>query len=300
MAKEIPVTTIAYLLSLNGGSYFDCDDHIAEKDMYGIGNACIPDHELLCDIPKALQSKCGHKKLKVRFRVLWLGTNGARRYKGLVVDKEDLQIYFADIDIGDSDSSGFCVFIEAKESDILRLARRHNPVLQELVEIANTDRKRLLDFQVYSIFSDRFCYMEVPMGDRVVLCGAGLHSNKLLAVGWLGKLINKDLFVSYAECSPEVYAQIKQETPSLYQRGQTMEKYTKQFSYHHTFFEKRKKYARLAELMLLCEPDPPGRWQAEAFFASPNGTEIELHSGAVLHWMEEFIMECRRVLPAPQ
>ena len=138
--------------------------------------------------------------------------------------------------------------------------------------------------------------MEIPFEDRVVMCGAGLHSNALLDVGWVGKAVNKDFFVSYAECTLEVYEQLKVQTPCLYSRGQQMEKNRPLFSYMKVVFDKRKKYPQLVKLLLNFQKDPLSTRTVSFFGASAYGTKMQQYHGPALRWMEEFVIQCRRML----
>lgn len=155
----------------------------------------------------------------------------------------------------------------------------------------------LLDYQLYSIFSERFYYIEIPFEDRVVMCGVGLHTNKLWAVGWLGKLINKNFFVSLAECSFEAYETLKRQSPCLFDRGQQMEKNRHLFSYFHVMFDKQCKHKQFVELLTQRQKEPLSTRPAFVFYASPFGTAMTEYNDPAYRWMEDFLIQIRRSMP---
>ena len=295
MSHNEPFVAIEKLLSLNWDKSFVACDTLekAEKTVYGIGNTYIPDHTLICDIPPKLIKGFGHEKVKVQIHIIWLITNTAYSYSGLVVDKSDYKLYFADVYTGDDYTSGSCRFQKASADEILENANKYNLYLNNVVDISLSKKEKLLDYQIYSNFSDRFYYMEVPCENKVVMCGVGLHTNKLLAVGWLGKLINKDFFVCYAECTFDIYEQLKKQNPSLYDRGQLMEKNKHLFSYFNVIFDKRRKYSEMAKIVLAFQKEPFSTRSVSCFYASPNGTIMQEYNGPAYRWMEEFLVKCR-------
>ena len=295
MNNEVPLVSIEKLLSLNWDKPFGASDIIekTEKAVCGIGNTYIPDHTLICDIPKKFSDEFGNKKVKVQIHIIWLKTNAAYSYSGLIVDKSDYKLYFADIYTGDADTSGSCSFQTASTDEILQNANKYNLYLNNVVDISLSQKEKLLDYQIYSNLSDRFYYMEVFYENKVVMCGVGLHTNKLLAVGWLGKLINKDFFVSYAECTLDVYEQLKKQNPSLYDRGQSMDKNQHFFSCFNVIFDKRKKYSDMANFVLSFQKEPLSTRNVSCFYASPNGTVMKEYNGPAYRWMEDFLEKCK-------
>lgn len=298
MTNMIPVIAIKELLLLEWDRTFACTDvlEMAETPVYGIGNAYVPDHALTCTIPWQVRQNYPHSQVKVQVHVLWLESNDAFGYGGLVVDKTDYNLYWIKRITHGRHSYLYCAFEEATLRQIAEKALEHNVYLNNVIDLAMHHRERLLDYQVYSNLSDRFYYMEIPFEDKVVMCGAGLHSNALLDVGWLGKVVNKDFFISYAECSPEAYEQLKAQTPSLYDRGQQMEKNRPLFSYMKVVFEKRRNYPQLAKLLLDFQKDPISTRMVSFFGASAYGTKMQQYYGPAYRWMEEFVIQCRIVL----
>ena len=295
MSNDISVITIAELLSLNWPGTIECTDHIdqAPKEVYSIGGIYIPDHYLTCYIPKKMHSLCNYKKVIVEIHIIWLYTDSTFHYSGLVADKKDGNLYFASIYPDDADSKGFCSFEKVTADDILVYASNHNAYLRNVAELSIHQPEKLLEYQIYAPFSDRFYYMEMDHGDKVVMCSVGLHSNKLLAVGWLGKLINKDCYIAYAECTPEVYDQIQAQYPSLYDRGQLIEKNKSLFSHFQVSFEKRKHYSDLVDILLQFQKEPFGAGNVACFHASPRGTTMVEYNGPAYSWMEAFIRKYR-------
>ncbi len=298
MSNMIPVVAIKELLLLDWDRYFACTDvlEMSEAPVYGIGNAYVPDHALTCDIPRQARQTYPHSQVKVRVHILWLESNDAFGYSGLVIDKTDHNLYWMKRITRGVHHYLYCAFGEATRGQIAEKALEHNLYLSNVINLAMNHREQLLDYQVYSNLSDRFYYMEIPFEDRVVMCGVGLHSNALLDVGWLGKAANKDFFVSYAECTLEVYERLKVQTPSLYSRGQQMEKNRPLFSYMKVVFEKRRKYPQLVKLLLDFQTDPLSTRTVSFFGASAYGTKMQQYRGPAFRWMEEFVIQCRRTL----
>lgn len=295
MSKNIPVITIEELLSIGWENEADNSIDVPEKTVYGLGNAYIPDHTLLCNIPKKIRRTYGYDQVKVKMHILWLASDTAYQFSGLVVDKIDCQIYFVLVR-PDSDTWGFCSFEKATVEDIVEMAEKHNLYLTNVAALALQNREALLDYQIYSPFTDRFYYMEMAMGDKMVLCAAGLNSNKLLAVGWLGKLINKDLFVSYAECTRETYEALKKENSSLLDRARMIDKNKERYSFFRVILEKRKKYPELVNILLEPKKEPLGTGKIKCFWASSKGTAMKDYIGPAYHWMEEFLAQCSQTL----
>lgn len=298
MSKMIPVVAIKELLFLNPGYEFFCTDELemSETPVYGIGNAYVPDHALTCGIPWQARKTYPHSQVKVQVHILWLETNDPFGYSGLVIDKTDHNLYWIKRVSRGIHHYRYCAFEEASFGQIEKKAVEHNLYLNNVINLAVNHREQLLDYQVYSNLSDRFYYMEIPFEDRVVMCGAGLHSNALLEVGWVGKLANKDFFVSYAECTPQAYEQLKAQTPSLYSRGQQMEKNRPLFSYMKVVFEKRNKYPQLVKLLLDFKQEPLSTRTVSFFGASAYGTNMQQYYGQAFRWMEEFVIQCRKTL----
>ena len=298
MSNVIPVVAIKELLSLDWDRSFACTDvlEMSETPVYGIGNAYVPDHALTCSIPWQVKKAYPHSQVKVQVHILWLESNDPFGYSGLVVDKTDCNLYWMKRITQGVHHNLFCAFGEATLEQIVEKAVEYNPFLNNVINLARNHPEALLEYQVYSNMSDRFYYMEIPFEDKVVMCGAGLHSNALLAVGWLGKAVNKDFFVSYAECTPEAYEQLKTQTPSLYARGQQMEKNRPLFSHMAVIFEKRKKYPQLVKLLLDFQQEPLSTRTVSFFGASAYGTKMQQYHGPAFRWMEEFVIQCRKAL----
>ena len=296
-----PLYPIAALLELNGGKNYTCIDDTVKKPenekVYGIGNAYLMDHILTCNIPQELRSRTGYEKVRVEVHIVLARSVTQYHYSGIVADKADCKLYFADVYTGDSDSDGECCFAPATEADLQNWAEKQNPYLRNVIALSKTAPKALLDYQLYSIFSERYYYMELPFEDRVVLCGVGLHTNKFWAVGWLGKLINKNFFVSYAECSYEAYASYKAQCPCLFDRGQLMERYRHLFSYFHVMFDKQRKHKDFTELLTQRKKEPLSTRPISIFYAAPFGTVMSEYNGPAYRWMEDFIIGIRRILP---
>lgn len=298
MGNGIPVFTIEKLLSLNWKGRIGCSDRIdkVEKVAYGIGNICIPDHTLTCYLPREIRRQYGSDRVQVPIHIVWLKSDSSRGYSGLVADKSDCKLYFADIDVGDEDSGASCVFEAASTEGITELANQYNVYLKNVAELALTDKEQLLHYQIYSCFSKYFYYVEIPFEDRVMMCGAGLNDNRFWMVGWLGKLINKDLFISYAECTLEAYEQLKREHPSLFDRGRLMEKNKHLFSFCRTVSEKKKKYPALVEILVSRKKEPLSTRNVACFAALPKGTVMQEYNGPALPWMEDLLIACSHVL----
>lgn len=297
MADKTPVVRAAELVALNTGRYFHCWDKVepAEKTVYGIGNAYVPDHVLTCNIPRNCRNGYPHGQVKVRVHVIWLQENDLFDYFALVADKADCNLYWLKVETYNV-THGYrrCCFRVATLQEIMEKAVEHNAYLNNVIAIARKDRERLLDYQVYSNLSGRFCYMEIPYGNRVVMCGAGLHRLTTLEVGLVGKASIKDFFVSYAECTGAVYEKLKAEMPSLYDRASNMEKNRPMFFNMNVFCEKRSRYPELSELLAEFRGEPAGRRTVDCFTAGPYGTSMQHYSGDSLWWMEEFIERYRK------
>ena len=295
------VYTIEALLALNYEKNFSCEDVAVKRPenekVYGIGNAYLMDHVLTCRIPKELRHRTGCDKVELNIHIVLPRTSTAYRYSGIVVDKADCKLYFADVYTGDSDSDGECSFAPATEADLQAWTEKTNCYLKNVIELSKTNPRALLDYQLYSIFSERFYYIEIPFEDRVVMCGVGLHTNKFWAVGWLGKLINKNFFVSLAECSFEAYETLKRQSPCLFDRGQQMEKNRHLFSYFHVMVDKQRKHKQFVELLTQRQKEPLSTRPASVFYASPFGTAMTEYNGPAYRWMEDFLIQIRRIMP---
>lgn len=297
MAQSNPIGTIGQLISYVGNTYIPCNDELvmAEDTVYGIGNSYVPDHTYTCTIPLTLRKTCPYNDAKVDAHILWLESNGPFGYSGYLIDKADLNLYWFHVDVyRPSHNSRRVAFQAASLEQIMEKALEHNPFLNNVINLARNDRIKLLDYQIYSGLSDRFYYAEVPFPDKVVMFGTGLNSNTLLNVGLMGKAMNKDFFVSYAECSPEVYEQLKARTPSLYERAQQMEKNKPLFSFMHVFIDKRRNHSRLVELLLGFRQDPTSTRTMVFLGASAYGTKMIRYQGPAFHWVEDFILEFQR------
>lgn len=296
MAKNTPVIAIQELMPFAESCLLPCEDVLetAEKPVYGIGNAYVPDHAITCIIPLNLRKTCPYKEAKVNVHVLWLESNSISGYSGLVLDKADRKLYWITVTVRVSHNTRRCAFREATLQQIAEKAVEHNPFLNHVIDFAMHDRERLLDYQVYSNLSDRFYYVELPFEDKVVMFGAGLHNNDLLNVGLVGKALYKDFFVSYAECTLEVYEQLKAQSPSIYERAQQMEKNRPLFSYSKVFFEKRRTYAQLSKLLLDFQKEPMSTRPVAFLGASAYGTKMQPYYGPAYRWMEEFVAQYQK------
>lgn len=297
MSNSVPTVGIWELLSLGWDGYFICKDALqtSEKPVFCIGNTYVPDHILTCEIPRQCGRTYPHKRVEVRVHVLWLETNGVYGYSGLVADKTDCNLYWMKLEIQGTHGMHMCAFQRATLEQIGEKASEHNVFLKNVIGLARDRGEALLDYQVYSGLSDRFYYVEIPYGDRVVTFGAGLHDQSLLSVGLIGKAMNRDFFVSYAECTPEVYEWLKVRTPSLYERAQQMEKNRPHFSYMNVFFEKRRKYSQLADILLGFREEPMSPREVAFLGASAYGTKMIQYYGPAFCWMESFVAQYRRL-----
>lgn len=288
--------TIETLLSIKTDGRFDCKDSVERepKATDAIGGVYVPDHRVICEIPENLLRPGLEREVRVQIHIIWLKTDTAYKYAGLVADKLDCKIYYAEVTPDDADSIGSCRFTPADEQGIQNIAKKHNPYLQDIINLSHEDKRQLLDYQVYSHFSERFCYVEMPKKDRVVLYGVGLHDNRFWSVGWLGKLIIKDLVVIYAESSLEAYEQFKREVPSLYDRCRKLERYQHILNCFHVICEKRKKHPEFAQILTTCTEQPMGEQQISCIFAQSKGTYMKEYNGPAPHWIESFAAECQR------
>lgn len=293
MKNPIADTSVAYLLSLETGGAFNCSNSHSPAPLpfAGIAGTAMPDHDLCVTIPRKLVATVGCKELIVHTHLLWVYEDTPAQFRGLVVDKADLTVYHATVKPAQDDGCGFCLFQTVTIQEIRDLAKKINPFLTTIADLAERRSQELLDFQLYSPFSDHFCYMEVRFEDRMILCGVGLNKNNLMAVGWLGKLILKDLYISYAECSFSAYAQLKAKLPSLYERCRKAEENKAFFSLYQTTQEKRKHLPKLLELLTTKPAEPFSLRQAEFFCASPSAKVVETYSGPAHRWMEDFLLE---------
>lgn len=294
VSMNSPFMPIEKLLTLKSVSPIKCYDEKEESDkpVYGIGNTYIPDHKLICIIPRKLRSEFGYGDVTIKIHIIWLKADTASGFEGLVVDKFDNKVYYAKITV-DEYSSGHCKFLAFSDESISVLAKAYNPFINTILKLSSTDPKKLLDFQIYSPFRDRFIYIELALDDRIALCGIGLHSNALLQVGWLGKLINKDLWISYAECGFKEYEQIKSQN-NIYERARLMEKHKSLFINYNTLFENRRRYDDLLDVIEKSITEPLSQRNAAVFIASQNATTIKPYAGPASPWMEMAITQCQK------
>lgn len=287
--------TIATLLSVKPDGIFTASDWIVkgENKADALGDAFIPDHRLVCTIPDKLLRPGLENTMQVQIHILWIYHDSASRYVGLVADKLDYKIYLVDV-YPHSDSDDNCGFTPISDQEILDIANKNNPYLQKLVELSG--KPQLLEYQVYSPFSDRFYYVETAHEGQIVMYGVGLNDTRFWYVGWLGKLITKDLYVAYAECSPEAYRQFRQEVPSPYDRARKLAKYQHLFHCYHVIYGKRKKYPELMKLITTRVEEPVGENRISYFMAHPKGTKMEQFSVPAPYWMTAFVEACRKQL----
>lgn len=289
--------TIQELMAVDLYNQLECADIQVPADMSasdGLGHTWLVEHEIVIDIPKQLRQQLGAEKIAVDVHIIWLNKNGRTVYSGLVADKADCQLYYMTVDLGVSDSSDCCTFKTITLQTVSELAEQYNPYLQEVVELAKTQPQKLLEYQIFSAFTHRFDYMEMAIGDKVILCGVGVHSNAFLAVGWLGKLINKDFLVAYAECTPQAYQEYKQQEPCLLNRARLLETNQWRFSRYQRVFEKRKKYRELADLFLRENEGPDSSLQVSMFSAPPGGIQMKEYNGPASDRVEAFLKLCQR------
>ena len=286
-------SSIELLLSLNWDKPFDCID-IKEKctdKALAIANAPLPEHELICHIPREYKSQLRLDSVRVKIHIIWLETNTSSRFLGLVMDKADLKLYFVSFCMNGEDSDT-CEFLPADEELVLKLADIHNPYLRRVWDMYGSDPASLLDFQLYTPFTDRFFYIELPFEDRVSMCAAGLNDNRFWAVGWLGKLINKDFYVSYAECTHEAYEHLKRQYPTLYERAFYMKRNRNYFLYFNEISDKRKNHTHLADILLKLQKDPKSTREGSVFRSSVWGTKMWEYNGPALRFTEDFLIAC--------
>lgn len=288
--------TIETLLSIKPDGIFSCSNSISreKKNVVSIADSLIPDHIITCDIPQNLRRPGMEKQVQVQIHILWLNSDSASRYTAFVADKQDCKIYFADVQPDTGDSDGLCRFVPLNDTELANHAKSHNVYLENLIHLSKTDKQKLLEYQIYSPFTDRYWYVEIPCSDRVIMYGVGINDNRFLYVGWLGKLINKDFYVAYAECTPMAYQKIKAECPSLYDRAQQMERFRPLLTYYQVIHEKRKKHAALAKIVTTATEQPLSRHQVIAFCASPKGRIMKEYRGQGYSWMIEFFNAYKR------
>ena len=287
---------IKTLLSIKPDGIFTCNNTILKEDktVPAIANARIPDQLLVCTIPKELRRPGLEKAAQVKIHLLWLNSDSAYRFTALAADTQDCEIYFVDVSPGDCDSDGNCRFIPMTEADISKIANDKNLYLKNLITLYKTDKRKLLDYQIYSPFTQKFFYIEIPCADRVIMYGVGLNDTRFWYVGWLGKLITKDLYVMYGECTHEAYRRMAAECPSLYDRCQHMERNRHLFTHFNIILEKRKKHPALTEIAVKGGKEPLSRYQTSAFAMTPKGTAAQEYHGPAYQWMETFFREYKR------
>jgi hypothetical protein len=285
--------TIKTLLSIKENGIFSCRDIILKEDktLPAIGNARIPDHLLICTIPKELQRPGLEREVEVKIHLLWVESDSSYHFTALVADTQDCEIYFVDVRPNDDDDN--CRFIPMSEADILQFANKHNLYLKDVITLYKTDKRKLLDYQIYSPFTKRFCYIEIPCADRMIMYGVGLNDTRFWYVGWLGKLIIKDFYLIYGECTHEAYRRMVAECPSMHERCRQMERNRHLFTHFNVIHEKQKKHPKLVEIANGTK-EPLSRFQASAFALAPKGISAQEYHGPAYHWMEAFFKEYKR------
>ena len=270
----------------------DSINHDAEVPR-GIANGFVPHHTVICNLNEALRKRTNCWQMRVEIHILWLKEDSSIKYAGLVMDMADNELYFAEIYPG-GEEDGYSNFCPATVEQIREHARQYNDYLHDIADLYLKDKRQLSAHQLYVPFTQLYYYVEMPCDDRVVLCGVGLNDNRFWAVGWLGKLINKDLYIAYAECSPAVYEQLKRQNPSLFRRAQLLEHNRHLFSCYHVIHEKGKKRPAVRQIISSRTAEPKNPRRVLAFGAGTKGISIRGYDGNIYAWMEQLVNQCRR------
>lgn len=210
---------------------------------------------------------------------------------GIAIDKVDGKLYEINSFTGDADSSATFSFSEVSFNQVLKFAEQKNKPLYEALKLSGGDTKKLLDFTVYTAFSDKYYYIEMFRENDVVLCSIGLHSNKMRDAGWLGKLVNKDFEITYAECSYNAYQQLKDQYPMLYNRSKAFKNNKNLFHYYNEAIDNRNRNKDLTELIE--KNTNLGRYNVSFYSTTSPGFKIHEENCIGPRWMEEFCAKCK-------
>lgn len=260
--------------------------HSPNKFMVGNVEMCF-DYEITMYVARGELEKYNLSSSTVNIHYVCFFGHGAAHIKGLAIDIIDGSFYEVYISCGDADTWPSCTFRPVSLNAVLDFAEKNNKPLYEAVKNCNGDTKKLVDFRMYTDFTDKFYYIEMMCEKHVVLCSIGLHNNKFLAVGWLGKLINTDLFISYAECSYDAYQQLRTLYPLLYDRTNALQNNKNLFSYYDEFVGKRRKNSQIVDIIE--KNTNPGKYNASFYHTTNPGCKIAEYNCTAPAWMEEFV-----------